>query len=35
MYKITNTPKAISFLSLVAEHKAWNKIISPLMALRT
>ena len=25
MYKITNTPKAISFLSLVAEHKAWNK----------
>ena len=25
IYKIANTPKAISFLSMAAEYKAWNK----------
>ena len=34
MYKITNTPKAISFLSLVAEYKAWNKNNFPFDSIK-
>ena len=30
IYKIANTPKAISFLSIVAEYKAWNKKTFPV-----
>jgi len=30
IYKIANTPKAISFLSLAAEYKAWNRKDIPL-----
>jgi len=30
IYKIANTPKAISFLSMAAEYKAWNKKNFPI-----
>ena len=30
IYKIANTPKAISFLSMVAEYKAWNNKEIPI-----
>ena len=33
IYKIANTPKAISFLSMVAEYKAWNKKNFPVNSI--
>ena len=33
IYKIANTPKAISFLSMVAEYKAWNKKNFPINSI--
>jgi len=33
IYKIANTPKAISFLSMVAEYKAWNKKKFPINSI--
>ncbi|MBU1322177.1 MAG: nucleotidyltransferase domain-containing protein [Nanoarchaeota archaeon] len=33
IYKIANTPKAISFLSMVAEYKAWNTKDFPINSI--
>ena len=33
IYKISNTPKAISFLSMIAEYKAWNKKNFPVNSI--